>query len=72
MEYHLGQGMILCMMTAPLEVLLGLNHSQENRLVPLKILGNFHFSCLPFSALMVVMSKVFCKIKLLFLRLDLE
>jgi hypothetical protein len=72
MEYRLGQGMILCRMTAPLEVLLGLNHSQENRLVPLKILGNFHLSCLPFSAVLVVMSKVLCRIKLLLLRFDLE
>jgi hypothetical protein len=36
------------------------------------ISGNFHKSCLHYSALLVVTSKVLCRIQLFLLRLDLD
>jgi hypothetical protein len=71
-SYHLGQEMTLCRMTAPLEILSGLNHCQKIWLVLQIILGNFYKSCLHFSALLVVTSKVLCRIQLFLLKLDLD
>ncbi len=72
MECHLGQGIILYRMKAPLEVLSGISHCQEILLVFQIISGNFHKSCLHYSALLVVTSKVLCRIQLFLLRLDLD
>jgi hypothetical protein len=67
-----GPGDDSLQVTAPLEILSGLNHCQKIWLVLQIILGNFYKSCLHFSALLVVTSKVLCRIQLFLLKLDLD
>ena len=72
MECHLGQGMSLCRMTALLVVLSGSSHCQGIWLVFQIALDNIRKSCLHFSALLVLPSKVLCRSLLFPLRLDFD